>query len=198
MGRYSLHESTIAPAMYAAPNATLRQWNSVTALMSSRYSCWCSPRAALALGKRRCPRRAARSRPAKVATFNSPWAMAFLPGSADGARYRKAGADLAGRCGQRQQAAGRRRSARGRQRARGAARHQGVARLCRQPIRLSDVFGAFGERRQRTGAGARPAVAAAAARGCRASSCCGTTQRGARAASSARSSPSRRTASRCS
>ena len=109
------------------------------------------------------PRRAAASggrpsRPATVATFNSPWAMAFLPGSRPGARHRKAGPHLAGR---------RRRPARkqpvtGAPRGRAVdagrtARRQVVARLRHRPASLSDLFGALGERRQRPRAGPRAA-----------------------------------------
>ena len=48
-----------------------------------------------------------------VATFDNPWALAFLPGTTLRDRHREAGAHLAGRCGERPQAAGRRCSARG-------------------------------------------------------------------------------------
>ena len=68
-----------------------------------------------------------RSRYDRVATFDSPWALAFLPGSTHRHRHREAGPHLAGRCLERPQAAGRRRSARGRWRPGRAARRGPVA-----------------------------------------------------------------------
>ena len=56
--------------------------------------------------RRRRRRPIRRSQVAPVATFDSPWALAFLPGTTQRARDREAGPDLAGRSRQRPQAAG--------------------------------------------------------------------------------------------
>ena len=159
-----------------------------------------------ALGKRRANR--ASDRPfavSEVARSAPPWAMAFLPGSGvpltnTALVTEKTGQDVAGRCRERRK-----------QQVAGVPRVVVVEpgrlarrRRCRRDFAGDQqVYLTYAEPSANGGSGLALARAqlvdiGTGRRGSGPAPCCGATRRGARAGSSARSSPSRPTASRCS
>ena len=136
---------------------------------------------------------------APVATFDSPWALAFLPGSHMCTGDREAGPHVAGRRFQRPQAAGQRRPEGSSKQPGRPARRRPVADILERPPGLFHLRRAVGQWRQRARAGPRPTDPQRERReSCPVCRFSGTIRRAARAASSAGSWLSHPTASRCS